>query len=262
MAVKLFDAALRSEQRPDVDLENLAWFGVERALTLPAVTRRFESAEALWRALEALAVSETARLGRHGIQGYAAVGVHPDALPERAHDELWEELPWLLRDGRVLALGVLCAAPGQPAQWALLERQLRLLRDHDLPHPALVALPPRGDTRRRLAALRRLARAADACGLARGRVVVLGADWLVMEALEALGFGALLLCNPRQLSVAEVVQIAAHHDPRRLALGSGIAEGPADVLALPKLAVALSEAGHPHEDIQRMLYGNALRLFL
>lgn len=261
--MKIFDAALYADQRPDEDLDNLAWFDVERALALAHAPRPFETAEELWRYLEQLIVSESARLEQHGLGAHVAVAVQPGAVPQRAHEELWLELPWLLRDPRVLALGALRAPdPQDPQAWRLIERQLEIMERHQIHKPVLFALPPRGDTRLRLAVLQRLAQALEAHHQSPGACLVLGADLLVMDALEALGMHAGLLRNPQELSAREVLQIAQHHDRRRLILGSGMGSGPADVLALPKLAVTLSEAGIPAMDIERMLYGNAMALLV
>ncbi|MEL6178069.1 MAG: hydrolase TatD, partial [Myxococcota bacterium] len=65
--MKLFDAYVYSDTRTDADLDNLAWFGVERVVSCAHAPRRFDTARDLWQYFEQLIGSERDRLRRAGL---------------------------------------------------------------------------------------------------------------------------------------------------------------------------------------------------
>ncbi len=267
MALKLFDAHIYADGRAEADFANLAWFGVTHALVCAHAPRAFATARDLWQYFEALIAAEPERLGRFGIQARIAIGVHPGAVPSRAHYELWRELPFLLTLPEVAALGELSVeaeASGKALerQWELVERQARILAEAEVGLPLVFSLPRLTDTRGRVACVERLAAVAGGCGLSPSDVLVQHVDWLTIDAVEAHGFFSGLSVHPLFLGVEEAVRAILHHDRRRIVVGSALRQVPGDVLALPKLAVALAEAGVPSHEVERVIFGNAMGLFV
>ena len=259
--MELFDAHIYSDERPDVDFANLAYFGVGQALLCAHSPRAFQTARDLWQYFESLVWDERERLGRLGVLAHVALGIHPRSVPRRAHYEIWRELPFMLGLPEVAALGELSVGAGAPWEWSLVERQLRLLGEHDLGKPVVFSLP-RGDSRLRRAHLISLGAVARACGVSPARILVQHIDWLTIDTAEAEGFVSGLSVHPAFLSLEEAVKLVLHHDRRRLVASSAMRAGAADVLALPKLALALSEAGIPRGEVERVVYGNAMALFV
>jgi len=260
--LKLFDAHLYADGRTDADLENLAWFGVERVLLTAHAPRRFETAAELADYLRGLVEDVPDRFERFGLTASVAVGIHPCAVPRRAHYEIWRELPELLAHPGVAALGEIGLDLASEAEWRLVERQLRLLVDLQLRKPVLFRLPPHPDTRWRRNQIGRLAALVPALGLPPDDVIVLHVDWMTVDAVLDAGFHALLSVNPLFLSVQEALRILLHHDRRHLLAASSLRDGPFDVLALPRLAVALAEANLPTPEIARIVGGHAMALLV
>ena len=260
--MKLFDTFTYSDTRTDADLDNLAWFGVERVVTCAHAPRSFETARDLWQYFERLIGPERDRLERAGLTPHVAIGVHPDAVPRRAHYEIWRELPHLLRDPAVSALGELSLRDGGERGWSLVERQLRLLADLPVAKPAWISLSPQREARVRNRWLERLGATARGLGLDPELIVVQHTDWLTIDAAEAEGFTCGLSLSPFYATTAEALRIITHHDRRRVVLGSALREGAVDVLALPKLAAAARQAGIEQVELERVLYGNAMALLV
>lgn len=260
--MKIFDAHVYADDRPDADFSNLRWFDVERVLLCAHAPHSFQTAGELMAYFQHLLDVETVRVEQLGLDVHVALGIHPDAVPRRAHYELWRELPLLLEDPRVVALGEIGLVDATPREWSLVERQLRLLGESGVDKPAVFRLPTAADARTRRGAVAKLARLVDTHGVPRGNVLVQHVDWLTIDPVEEAGFYAGLTTGPLFLSVEDALRVAVHHDRRRLVAGSALRSGGADVLALPKLAVALGEAGIPRAEIERIVYGNAMRLFI
>ncbi len=260
--MKIFDAHVYADDRPDADFSNLHWFDVERVLLCAHAPYGFQTAADLLGYFQHLLDVETVRVEQLGLQAHVALGIHPEAVPSRAHYEIWRELPLLLQDARVVALGEIGVIDSTEREWALVDRQLRVLAASGVKKPVVFRLPTALDPRARRDAIERMGTVADANGVPRTDVLIQHVDWLTIDAAEAEGFLSGLTPGPLFLEVEDAVRIATHHDRRRIVAGSALRSGGADVLALPKLAVALTEAGIPRSDIERILYGNAMRFYV
>ncbi len=259
--MKLFDAHIYSDTRSDSDLANMAFFGVSDVLTCAHHPRPFQTALELGHHFEQLIVTEAERLRRHGITPHVAIGVHPKAQPIRAHHELWRDLPQIWREPEVVAVGELGVLEGTAQEWGLVERQIRLLAQSGLDLPIIFAMPRRDDARWRRGCIERLTAILEAHGLGPGRVVLQHIDWLTIDAALEAGYWCGVSIHPFFQSLEQAVTLAQHHNRRRLIANSALRDGPADILALPKVTVALAEAGIEAADIQRICLGAAKEVF-
>jgi uncharacterized protein len=257
--LQYFDAHVRAEALDDDRLENLAYFNVRTLLLTAHGPRRFENSHDLLAYFGALVTSEVVRLREHGIRAVVALGVHPDAVPRRAHFEVWRELPALLEDPEVVAVGELGLLAHSQPQEALLRRQLVLARDLGLP---AVISPGHAERARHV---RRLLELVADVGIPPSRVLVNHVDYTSFRSVLRAGCWAGLTVAPAHLEPLEAVKLLTRYRddaPRRCLVSSGLREGPADVLALPKTALALIEAGFSQSEVRALVWGNAYRLFL
>lgn len=260
--MKIFDAHVYADDRPDADFSNLRWFHVERVLLCAHAPATFQTAGDLLGYFQQLLDADTVRVERLGLIAHVALGIHPRAAPRRAHYEIWRELPVLLTDSRVVALGEIGLVDGTEREWSLVDKQLRVLAASGTGKPVIFRLPTSKDARVRMGAVQRLAELTDRYGISRQDVLIQHVDWLTIDTVEDHGFLAGLTTGPLFLTAEDAVRIAEHHDRRRLVAGSSLRSGGADVLALPKLAMKLADAGIPAADIERIVYGNAMRFFV
>jgi hypothetical protein len=260
--MKFFDALVHSDARPNSDFANMAYFDVERVIACSNAPRPFSTAYDLRAYLDELSEEEPDRLAKLGICAHVAVGVHPNAVPARAHYEIWRDLPELLRRPSVVALGELTLKDGAEQEWTLIRRQISVLLEHRIGKPVIFRLPANRDTRTRVGWVRRFDEICRDCGLDPSEAVVYNVDWLTLDDVEGAGFHAGVEVGPFGLTVAAATRIVLHHDHRRLIAASGLRLGARDVLALPKLALALGEAEVAPGVIERVVYGNAMALFI
>jgi predicted metal-dependent TIM-barrel fold hydrolase len=260
--VKIFDAHIYADERPDNDFSNLAWFDVERVLLCAHAPKTFQTAFDLVAYWQHLLDVETVRIERLGLQTHVAIGIHPSGIPRRAHYEIWRELPQILHDPRVSALGEIGVLEDSDKQWAVVDRQLRALASTGLNKPVVFRPPRTADTRDKIRAIQKFADLVATHGITSDNVVVQHVDWLTIDAVEAAGFYAGLTTGPFFLTAEQAVPIVEHHNRHRIVAASALRTGGADVVAIPKLAVALGEAGIPRGDIERIVYGNAMSLFV
>lgn len=260
--MKIFDAQMRSDTRTDDELRNLAYFDTELVVTTAHAARRFEDAAQLLNYFSGLLDGELNRIRRCGLDGGVALGMLPATRPRRAHPEVYRDLPELLHDERVLAVGEIGAWEDTEEHWELFDRQVRFAVEAGLP---IIVTPPSvlrvNMTYKMMARTGRLGLSPQRCmmNLLDGRLL----DTVVEEGFTggiAVGYRQI---EPRQ--AAAIVRAVIERQPlavNQILLNSSLRRGAADILGIPKTVVALGEAGVSTEQIEKLAFGNAEQFFV
>jgi len=233
----VFDLHLHPDGLTDADLQTLSLFGVTHGL-LPAHPLLGNPTEkALLAQFQELCGRQRQRCARAGITAWAALGIHPRALPRRGAEAVLSALPELLQSGRARVIGPAGLYRDTEDEREVLLAQARLARR--LRVPLLVTLPvahhePR--TRRTLDLLR-------AAKMPRGRVVVDGVTGRTLPAVRALGYRAALSLHPDGLGADRAVALCRKHGSQGLLFASHAGDGASDLLALPRAQALLQRAG-------------------
>lgn len=194
---------------------------------------------------------ERRRVSALGLDARVALGLHGAARPRREHSELWSELDTLAAAPAVAALG-----PTDAFDTAALDAHLAIASRHGL--PVVVRLTAGGAGQ----AVDRALDAAAAADLEPGRVVFEGCDFTSIRRVFDRGALASIDVSPLGLELGgpELVARYGATAVARCMFGSGA--GPAlDVLAIPRAALALRDAGVDEADVDRVVRGNAARVF-
>ena len=250
-ALPFVDLHLHAEGIRDADLETLAFFGLAAAVTCAHGTSAARPEE-LRRHWDELVTVQTGRLKAAGIRPLVALGVHPARIPWHGIDELLHALPRYFDDPRVAALGELGLELGGAREEEVLARQLELaalLRKPVIVHtPATEKLPR---TKRVLSLIRE-------SRLPPGRVLIDHVTAETFPLVRALGCWAGLTLQPDGLEAAGAAALLSRHGAECVVLTSDIGEGPSDLLALPKAAEALREAGLSEALCRKVLHRGPL----
>ena len=252
-----FDALLHARARRARDVEDLAFFGGTGALGAADAVAAAAAAAAVRAGWEEIAAAAS-RLRRAGLDGHAAVGVHPRRIPLRGLEALLADLPVALDRPEVTAIGAVGLDQGGELEERVLCRQLELARE--LRRPVLVATPWRAKER----ITRRVLTLLNEAELEPGRVLVTGADARTVRAVRACGYLAgvsLSASGGARGPIAEAVGLVRVLGPEGLVLGSDAGIAGSDLLALPRAADRLARAGLSEAVVRRVCGGNA-RAFL
>jgi predicted metal-dependent TIM-barrel fold hydrolase len=245
------DLHLHADGIPDSDLATLAYFGVKAAVTC-ARDAGAGTASELRRHWDELLEVETERLRLAGIRPMVALALHPARIPWHGADELLHRLPHYFDDPRVVALGELGLQEGGEREEDIFSRQLELAGR--MRKPAIVHTP----AREKLARTRRLLALVQESPLEAERVLIDHVDAATFELVRAVGCWAGLTLQPGMFDAAEAAALISRHGPEGIVLTSDIGEGASDLLALPKAAEALKEAGLSDELRRRVLWESPL----
>jgi predicted metal-dependent TIM-barrel fold hydrolase len=241
------DLHLHADGIPDADLATLAWFGIKAAVTC-ARDAGAGSAGDLRRHWDELVETQTERLRLAGIRPMVALGVHPARIPWHGADELLHRLPHYFDDPRVVALGELGLQEGGEREEEIFSRQLELAAR--MRKPAIVHTPGR----EKLARTRRLLALLRASPVEPSSVLIDHVDAETFALVRGMGCWAGLTLQPGLFDAAAAAALISKHGPEGIVLTSDIGEGATDLLALPKAAEALKEAGLTDELRRRVLW--------
>lgn len=260
--MKIFDAQIRSDTRTDDELRNLAYFDTQRVVTTAHAPRAFRDATELLGYLRGLVDTEVGRLRRCGLHGSVALGVLPAARPQRAHPEVYRELPHLLTHDDVVAVGEVGAWEDSASHWSLFDRQVKLALEAGLP---VIVTPPAS---LRITMTYKMMSRLVQLGLAPTRCLMNLLDERLLPTVAEEGFIGGVAVGYRQIEPRQAAALlidVLEKQPEaidRLVLNSSLRRGAADILGIPKTIVALQEAGAAADVIQQLAYDNAERLFV
>lgn len=259
--MKIFDAHIRSDTRSNDDLKNLAYFGTERVVTASHPAREFQHADDILAYLDGLVTSEAERLRRCGLTPHVAIGVLPGARPRRTHYELWQELPTLLEMPEVVAVGECGAWDDTEDHWELFIRHVELARAHDL--PLLIATPSELRVNMTYKMMQRL----DKMGFPPEMAMFNHLDERLVETVVEEGYVAGVSVGPYHLDPRQAAPlvsdvVAARGSVDRIVLNSALRAGGGDILGIPKAAVMLNDSGLTTQQVERLVYGNAMALYI
>ncbi|MFZ5471456.1 MAG: TatD family hydrolase [Myxococcota bacterium] len=252
---RLFDAHLHPRGLSDQDLDTLRYFGVERALVAADHAAKGAKPTDLYDHFADLVEVQLPRLERFGIRAYAAVGVHPRAIPRKGLTEVLSALPGYFRGGKVVALGEIGLHAGGETEEEAFTEQLALARRLRL--PVLVHTPVEDKerlTRRALVLLR-------ASDITPHRVLVNHANGRTARLILECGHFAGLTIRPDELSTEQAVGLVRKLGAERLVLDSGSGEGASDLLGLPRVASRLLRVRLSSAVVARVTFENARECF-
>jgi len=250
----LFDAHLHPEGLSSTDLETMRFFGLAAAVVAAQAQPRATAASLLAH-FDDLVQRQLPRLAAAGVRGYAALGVHPRAVPRRGLSEVLSALPSYFKAGKVVALGAIGLHQGGEAEVEAFEEQLQLARR--LKVPVLVTTPRRDKERITRGALRILAES----GLPPQRVLVDRASGRTAPLVLECGHWAALAIHPDELSAEAAVAVIRRRGAQRLLVSSSAGAGGGDILALARLVSLLRKGGLTPQLIAKVAHENAAEFF-
>ena len=249
--VPLFDADVQPSGLTDGELDTLVHFDVRAALVRPTLRPRPRDGDALAVRWEAFLEQELPRLAARGLEPFALLGIPPDALPERGLEVAFHRLVPLLGRRRAVAVGPTGLGSGDPAEEHALRRHLEVAEETR--RPIVIQLADRTTA----AGLHRLVQLLDESGAEPGRVLIDGPGRRAFAVLRERGYRIALRPGPHRLSPADAAQLVNRHGSDGILLASGCGGGHGDLLAVPKVAAAMTDLGVPASAARRVGLENA-----
>ncbi|WP_373046435.1 TatD family hydrolase [Vulgatibacter sp.] len=251
----IFDASIHPLFLPEQDLRDLAFFGVGGAVAVVGDEIEGQEPEDLLAAFARLVREEPLRLRRAGITPFVALGIHPRRIPAHGLERVIAELPALFDEARVVAVGPVGLEEGGPLEEEAFLRQLELAQS--LGTRVIVRTPSREKARH----TRRLLGLLRESGIEPARVLVGQVNAQTVRLVRACGYAASISVSPLRIRAEDAVALVRQLGSSDLVLASEVGAGPGDLLALPRTAWLLGQAGLSPEIVRRVARENALAFF-
>lgn len=233
----MFDVHLHAEGLGDADLETLSLFGVTHALLPAHPLLSTPTEKSLLQQFQELTGRQRQRCARAGISAWAALGIHPRALPRRGAEAVLSTLPAWLQSGKARAVGPTGLFHDTADERELLLAHAQLARRLRVP---LLVTTPVADHERKTRRTLELLRAAR---VPPRRVVVDGVTARTLPAVRALGYRAALSLHPEGLGADRAVALCRKRGSAGLLFSSHAGDGASDLLALPRAHALLARQG-------------------
>jgi predicted metal-dependent TIM-barrel fold hydrolase len=233
----MFDVHLHPEGLTDADLQTLSVFGLTHALLPAHPLLATPTEKALLAQFQELTGPQRQRCARAGITAWAALGIHPRAIPRRGTEAVLSALPAWLQSGKARAVGPTGLYLDTEDERELLLAHAQLARRLRVP---LLVTTPVAEHERRTRRTLELLRAAK---VPRGLVVVDGVNGRTLPLVRALGYRAALSLHPDGPGADRAVALCRRHGSTGLLLASHAGDGASDLLALPRAHALLQRAG-------------------
>ncbi|MFQ5975035.1 MAG: TatD family hydrolase [Candidatus Hydrothermarchaeales archaeon] len=249
------DAHIHADVRSFEDFGKMAQAGIEKAVTCAHDVYRMSTKEVYLDHYDRLLRTETKRAREAGLELFVALGVHPEAIP-RDVDHLIEELPNVLDNEYVVAIGETGLDESTEKEIGVLKAQMELSIKKDL--PIIVHTPTKGKKE----ALQEILRLIETTMIDPFKVLVdhLNTETVPMVIDSGVYMG-LSIQPPSKIDRNEAASIIEGHGSSRFMISSDMSSKKSDPLALPRTALELEKRGVSKDWIKKVCHDNAASFY-
>ncbi|MEJ8543031.1 TatD family hydrolase [Methanothermobacter wolfeii] len=249
----MIDSHIHADTRPFEDFEAMAVSGIREAVTCAHDPLEMLSSDVVMAHFRRILKVDPHRAALNGLKLHTALGVHPRAIP---HDymKVLEELPELLSDPSVVAVGEIGLDSGSETEMNVFIEQLRIADETD--RRVIVHTPRSGKEEITPLIADLLSQHID-----ERRAVIEHVNMDVIPLLIESDFMLGLTVQPEKLTPQEAVQILKEYGTDRFVLNSDMSSSPSDPLSVPRTVHRMRISGFGEGDIMRVSEKN-IRKFL
>ncbi|AAB86308.1 MAG: TatD family hydrolase [Methanothermobacter thermautotrophicus] len=226
----------------------MAVSGVEEAIACAHDPLEALSADVILAHLRRVLMVEPGRASRKGLRLHLALGMHPRAIPPD-HGRVLEELPALLKDSSVVAVGEIGLDSGSEIEKEVFIEQMQMA--DELGFPVIVHTP-----RTRKAEITPLIVDLVGENIDERRAVIEHVNMDVLPHLIETECILGLTVQPEKLTPAEAVEILREYGTERFVINSDMSSAPSDPLSVPRTVHRMRMEGFGRREIRRVSRDN------
>ena len=205
------------------------------------------------------------RAKANGIKAHAMIGISMVSTPADDPEDLYRALPSYLNREEVVAIGEIGFEPNSRTcsdikeQAGLIRRQLEIAAAENI--CVNFHVPNAPDQKK--AFTEKTLKICRECDFPMDKVVIDHCSEVNLGmALDAGAYAAITVQPWRNMTPEIAADLASTFGPERVMVDSDCGGGISDPLAVPKTAVALMDKGMAENDIEDILYGNAVKAYV
>lgn len=251
--MKFFDAHIHADCRSTEEIETMSLFGTYVAVTL-AVGLGYTAPASVLDYFQKLVRDEPRRAERYALRLRTGLGLHPLTVG-RDNAAVLQALPALLAQRGVVALGEVGLEKGTEAEVELLNYQLAIAREQDLP---VVVHTPEAN---KLSLTGQVLKLVEGAQLKPHCVLIDHVDAETFALVKSSGYWVGLTVHPRGLTPQGAACLLQAHGVERVILSSDVGRDPADLWSLPRTALECRRLGLSPDAVEPAFFANASRFY-
>ncbi|MDI3484108.1 MAG: uncharacterized protein PWQ74_695 [Methanobacteriaceae archaeon] len=249
----MIDAHIHADTRPYEDFEKMAIAGINKTITCAHDPLPMKVSTVTFEHIQRLLEVDAQRAKENGIKLYVAAGIHPRSIP-RDYNKVIKDLPQILEDKRVVAIGEIGIEKGTQLEIKVLKEQLKLA--DELKIPVIIHTPRKNKKKITRILLQILEDNIDTSKLLIDHVNT----EIIKEVIDQESMLGLTI-QPGKMTPFEAVMIMREYGVDKFILNSDMSSAPSDPLSVPKTVHKMRLEGFSDLETLRVSSKNAEKFF-
>lgn len=249
----MIDAHIHADTRPYEDFEKMAIAGINKTITCAHDPLPMKVSAVTLEHIQRLLEVDAQRAKENGIKLYVAAGIHPRSIP-RDYKKVIKNLPQILEDRRVVAIGEIGIEKGTQLEIKVLKEQLELA--DELKIPVIIHTPRKNKKKITRILLQILEDNIDTSKLLIDHVNT----EIIKEVIDQESMLGLTI-QPGKMTPFEAVMIMREYGVDKFILNSDMSSAPSDPLSVPKTVHRMRLEGFNDLEMLRVSSKNAEKFF-
>lgn len=244
----IIDAHMHADTRPIEDYQKMNMTGTDAIIACAHDPLKMQKSNVTLEHLDRIVYNEPKRVAKHNIKLFAAVGVHPRAIPSDYMNVI-EKLPHYMMEDHVVAIGEIGLDEITDLQKEVLIKQLQFADENGY---NVIIHTPRGKKREiATETIKILDEYIDPKHVQLDHV-----DFNIIDLVIDKDYTLAITVQPQKMSPEDTVKMLDEYGFNKFVLDSDISFAPSDPLSLAKTKHLLIQEEFKNKDINKVLCEN------
>ncbi|MCI5867145.1 MAG: TatD family hydrolase [Methanosphaera sp.] len=247
----IIDAHLHADTRPVENFMDMKMAGVEAIISCAHDPLEMRKSNVTIEHLNRIVYSEPKRVSKHNIKLFAAVGVHPRAIPED-YENVIAKLPDYMAEDHVIAVGEIGLDEVTDIQKEVFIKQLQYADENN--YNVIVHTPRTNKAEVTKSTIEVLDEYIDPRNVQLDHI-----DYSIVDMAIDKDYTLGITVQPQKMSVEGTVAMLDEYGFDKFVVDTDISSAPSNHMALAQLKHKLIQDGYKKQDINKVLYENVMK---
>ena len=247
----IIDAHMHSDSRPVEDFRDISMAGIKAVVSCAYDPLEMKQSNVSFEHFDRIVYREKKRVEQQNVKLFAAVGVHPRAIPVD-YEKVLEEIPNYMKEDHVIAIGEIGLENIEEKQEEVFIKQLRLADENNY---KVIVHTPRTDKRN---VTSRITELLDE-NINPKLVQLDHIDFSIIDDVIDKDYSLAITTQPLKMSVEDTVEMLDKYGFDKFVLDSDMSYAPSNPMSLARVKHELKVNSYREDDINKVMYRNFLK---
>ncbi len=251
MIKMIIDAHMHADTRPIENFKDIKMAGVDAVVTCAHDPLEMKKSNVTLEHLNRVVYQEPKRISKHNVKVYAAVGIHPRAIPDD-YENVLKELPNYMKEDYVIAVGEIGLNSTAQIEQEVFIKQLQYADENNY---NVIVHTPRTD---KPTVTKRTIELMDEY-INPKQVQLDHIDYSIVDMVIDKEYTLGITVQPEKMSVDDTVKMLDEYGFDKFVLDSDMSSAPSNHMSLPETKHSLEVNGFNENDIDKVTYKNLVK---